>query len=144
MLRKYPLGTSATFRGTMRVRTLTHGPSESPSSNFLQLSIKVPHASAAVYSEFFHLPHHSFRRTFRKVSAQSFHRTFPKTFHRKLLLDFPQGFCTDACRECCQSPGLTYAEIGLTDRLWTDAHKQSDRKLFRQVFAGAPCLGAPL
>ena len=85
-------------RSRMVRRTLTHGPSENPSSNFPQVSVKLPHASAAAYSETFHFPlsfHRTFRRTFRKVSAGLSALSFRRTF--QVSVDFPQCFRTDAC-----------------------------------------------
>ena len=131
---------SATFRGIMRVRTLTHGPSESPSSRLPQLSVKLSHASVTAYSDISH-----FRTVSAGLSAQRFRWTFS----------------TDACRELlpkslriqCPWLGLKEGECyedPVPSRNWSDkpfvnkcSHTER-QKTFQQVSAGAPCLGAPL
>ena len=137
MLRKYPLELSATstesceYKRSRAVRPKVLVQISATSS------VKLPHASAAAYSEI-----STFRTLSVKfptvlsagLSAQSFRRTF----RAKLPGTFLQGFCTDVCREMLpkslrtQYLGLTCAETGPTNRLWTDAPqterpKTSDR-----------------
>ena len=189
---------SATFRGIMRVRTVTGCGQEVPRPTLRNF----PSSCRMLLeqrAQRFPLSAQSFRRTFgrifptkfpqdfpHKVSAglspQSFRRTFStkfpqdflhrvsaglsaqsfrRTFHTKFPLEFPQGFRTDACREVLpKSLRIQCPWLGLKEgeryedpvpcRNWSDKPlgnrcSQTERqKTFRQVSAGAPCMGALL